>query len=107
MKFKLVFIAFFFMPLMVKANQEKICLGDTYEAVKAIKGFPEKVTFINVPQAHDNNKKALKFEAVSFYHDELLYIFESKNSRLCLISNGENNSNNIACSENFDRRQCI
>ncbi len=91
---------------MVQANEDKICLGDTYDAVKEIKGFPEKVSFIKISEPNTNEAEALTFEAVSFYDDDMLYIFESANSRLCLISDGAKDLSHITCKESSDKRQC-
>lgn len=108
MSLRATFIIAVFLPFMAQASKVKICLGDNYETVKEIKGFPKKVSFINISKSTLNEKESSKFEAVSFYNDDMLYVFDSANGRLCQISNGANlkNIEGITCQKSFDKRQC-
>jgi len=85
-KVKSIGIIVLFLPLISLANEGKVCLGDTYEKVKTLKGFPESVSFVNTKIRTKHNTNSKNFEAVTFYKDHLLYVFNASNHRLCKIA---------------------
>ena len=69
---KIIILTLLLLPLFFKANTNEICLGDTYEKVKGIKGFPKEVAFTKVGTKVDGSSETKRFEAVTFYKDDVI-----------------------------------
>ena len=103
-KLIVVYATILALPFLSQANNENICLGDTYEKVKNLKGFPKKISFINTASIKALDSNETKFEAVTFYNESTIYIFDSSNNRLCKLANS--NNNNLGCKIRFEKSQC-
>ena len=106
MNSKIIILTLLLLPLFSIAKANEICLGDTFEKVKGIKGFPKNVAFTKVETKVDGNSETLRFEAVTFYKDDVIYIFESSNSRLCQLSSNLKSDRRLVCEESYRTSLC-
>ena len=103
---KFIGVAVLLLPFLSLAKVEKVCLGDTYEKVKKLKGFPKQVKFVKtmVKSAADSSQQ--HFEAVTFHNDNIIHIFDSSNKRLCKLVDNDLDNQSLSCSDGYHKRNC-
>jgi hypothetical protein len=106
MNFKLTGAIILLLPFMALATETEICLGDTYEKVNKLKGFPKEVSFIKNTTKTMAGSNEEKFEAVTFHKDKTIYVFNAVNNRLCKLVNSTIDKNSLVCAKSFKSRQC-